>query len=136
MIFRFSWGAGICLAATVLSVTSPGSAEPLRFHLQGGAARAVTGPLENETSLGWSFAGSIEYGLTRALGVQAELGTITLGGGDPPSDPTLAPRGSSSGQSFMLGMRLRPFVRPYMGHLFSGSGVWLDANVGAIRTGD
>ena len=51
-------------------------------------------------------------------------------------NPTLAPRGASSGQSFMLGMRLRPFVRPYMGHLFSGSGVWLDANVGAIRTGD
>jgi outer membrane protein OmpA-like peptidoglycan-associated protein len=110
-------------------------AEPLRFHVQTGAARAISDPQQRETSLGFSGAGAVELGLTHALGIQLELSTLVLGPGDPPLDPTLAPNSNAGGQALLAGVRLRPFVASYDGQLVSAAGLWLDANAGAARTG-
>jgi outer membrane protein OmpA-like peptidoglycan-associated protein len=112
------------------------SAEPLRFHLETGGARAIGGVQERETSFGFTGAGTVELGLTGALGVQLELSTVALGPGDPPRDPTLASRSSAGAQALLAGLRLRPFVASYEGQLVSAAGLWLDANAGVAHTGD
>jgi outer membrane protein OmpA-like peptidoglycan-associated protein len=111
-------------------------AEPLRFHLESGGAKAIAGAQERETGLGFTGAGAVELGLTRALGVQLELSTLALGPGDPPLDPTLAPRSTAGAQALLAGLRVRPFVASYEGQLVSRAGLWLDANAGAARSGD
>ena len=102
----------------------------VRFHLEGGGARAIAGAQERETDLGFGVAGAVELGLTRAVGVELEVSDVTLPGGDPPVDRTLAPRGMSSGQALLAGLRLRPFATSYEGRAVSAAGLWLDANVG------
>jgi outer membrane protein OmpA-like peptidoglycan-associated protein len=136
MIFWCRWGCGLWLGAAIGSVVSIASAEPLRLHAEGGAARAISGSQKRETTLGWTGAGAVELGLTRELGVQLELSTVTLGAGGPPSDPTLAPKSTSSGQAVMGGLRARPFASKYDGQRFSAAGIWIDANAGAMRTAD
>src|SRR5262249_36893706 len=110
--------------------------EPVRLHLEGGAARAVAGAQESETSLGWTARGSLELGLTHELGAQVELSTVMLAAGDPPSDPMLAPKSASSGPTLMVGLRARPFATSYAGRRVSAAGLWFDANGGAARTGE
>jgi outer membrane protein OmpA-like peptidoglycan-associated protein len=111
-------------------------AEPLRFHIETGGAKAMGDPLARESSLGFSAAGAVELGLTAALGVQLELSTVVLGPGDPPLDPSFLPRSSAGGQALLAGLRLRPWGASYEGQVVSGAGIWLDANAGAARTGD
>lgn len=136
MLLRRPWGCGLCLLATIGLGNVPAGAEPLRFHLQTGGAMAVAGEQKRETSLGFTGAGAIEFGLTDALGVQLELGMVALGSGDPPRDPTLAPRGSAGAQTLLAGLRVRPFVAAYRGQVVSVAGIWLDANGGLARTSD
>ncbi|HKQ68911.1 MAG TPA: OmpA family protein [Polyangiaceae bacterium] len=135
MILRHPWGVGLCASVAVLTAGSAG-AQTLRFHAEGGAARAVSGTQESETGLGWTAGGAIELGLGRAIGAQLELSAVTLSGGDAPANPDLAARGSSSGQALTAGLRARPFAAPRDGKLVSASGIWLDVNGGAARTGD
>src|SRR3954464_11090255 len=115
MIFHRRWGPRLCISAAVGTIASAAAAEPLRFHLEGGAARAVSGTQQSETGLGGIAAGTVELGLTKEPGVQLELSALTLGAGDAPPDPTLATKGASSGQTLMAGLRLRPFVSKYDG---------------------
>ena len=130
-------GCGLCLCAAILTQVAAARAEPsLRFHLETGGARAIAGAQQRETSLGFTGAAAVELGLTGALGVQLELSTVTLGPGDPPIDPTLAPGASASGQAVLAGLRVRPFVAAYEGQVVSAAGLWLDANGGVARTGD
>jgi outer membrane protein OmpA-like peptidoglycan-associated protein len=127
---------GLCLSVAICMQVAAARAEPLRFHLESGGARAISDPLQRETSLGFSGAGAIELGVTGALGVQLELSTLALGPGDPPLDPTLAPRSNAGAQSLLAGLRLRPFANAYDGEVVSSAGFWFDANAGAARTGD
>src|SRR5437879_6022425 len=103
MSLRRPWVFGLCLASATLAATGAANAEPLRVHLEGGAAKAIMGAQERETGWGWTGGGALELGLTPALGVQLELANVSLAAGDPPADRTLAPRGASSAQSVMLG---------------------------------
>jgi outer membrane protein OmpA-like peptidoglycan-associated protein len=111
-------------------------ADPLRFHIEGGGARAIAGAQQRETSMGYGVKAAIELGLSRALGLQVGVSTTSLGAGDPPLDATLARRSGSSGQALLLGLRFRPFAASYEGRLVSAAGLWLDANAGAARTAD
>jgi outer membrane protein OmpA-like peptidoglycan-associated protein len=129
-------GCGLCLAAAISTQVAVAAAEPFRFHLETGGATAIGDPQARETSLGFSGAGAVEVGLTGALGLQLEISTIALGPGDPPLDPTLAPRSNAGAQALMAGLRVRPFVASYDGSLVSAAGFWLDANGGVARTGD
>jgi outer membrane protein OmpA-like peptidoglycan-associated protein len=60
---------------------------------------------------------------------------VTLGPGDAPVDPTLAPRTNAGAQALLAGLRARPFVSSYDGRLVSAAGIWLDANAGVAHTG-
>jgi outer membrane protein OmpA-like peptidoglycan-associated protein len=124
----------VCVA--IATTGAAARAEPLRFHLEGGGARAVSGAQQRETSLGFTAAGAVELAFTRAVGVQLEVSTVTLGSGDPPLDPTLAPRSSTSGQAILAGFRVRPLAASYRGQLVSPAGLWLDVNGGVAQTGD
>src|SRR5438445_13844710 len=97
------WGCGLCAFAAIGTMAAAAGADPLRFHLEGGGARAVSGAQQRETSMGYSVKAAIELGLSRALGVQVGLSTMGLGAGDPPLDATLARRSNSSGQTLLLG---------------------------------
>ncbi|HMI86296.1 MAG TPA: OmpA family protein, partial [Polyangiaceae bacterium] len=129
-------GFGLCLAAAIWMHDAAVKAEPVRFHLETGGARAISGALQRETSIGFTGAAAVELGLTKALGVQLELSTVALGPGDPPLDPTLAPHSSAGAQALLAGLRLRPFVAAYNGQVVSAAGLWLDANAGVAHTGD
>src|SRR5438094_866265 len=96
------WGCGLCVSAAIW--TAAAEAEPLRFHFEGGGARAIAGAQQRETSLGVEGEAAVELGLTRALGIQLDLAALALGAGDPPLDPTLAPRSASSGQAALVGL--------------------------------
>jgi outer membrane protein OmpA-like peptidoglycan-associated protein len=128
-------GCGLCLAAAICVHAAAANAEPFRFHVETGGARAISGAQQRETGLGFSGAAAVELGLTGALGVQLGLSTLVLGPGDGPLDPTLAPRSSAGAQALLAGLRIRPFVASYDGQLVSAAGLWLDANAGAARTG-
>jgi len=128
------WGSGLCVSVAIWIQVATARAEPLRFHLQTGGARAISGAQQRETSLGFNGAVAVELGLTGALGVQIELSTLVLGPGDPPLDPTLAPRSTAGAQALLAGIRLRPWAASYGGQLVSAAGFWLDANGGAART--
>src|SRR5688500_9643012 len=136
MLLCRPWGFGLCVSAAIWMQVATARAEPLRFHLQTGGARAISGAQQRETSLGFNGAAAVELGLTGALGVQLELSTVALGPGDPPRDATLAPRASAGAQAALVGLRVRPFVASYDGQLVSGAGLWLDGNAGVARTGD
>ncbi len=129
------WGCGLCVSAAIWTQVAAAEAEPLRFHLQTGGARAISGAQQRETGVGFTGAGAVELGLTGALGVQLELSTVALGPGDPPLDPTLAPRSTSGAQALLAGLRARPLVASYDGRVLSAAGLWLDANAGVARTG-
>src|SRR5688500_1022793 len=136
MLLCRPWGFGLCVSAAIWMQVATARAEPLRFHLQTGGARAISGAQQRETSLGFTGAAAVELGLTGALGIQLELSTLALGPGDPPLDPTLAPRSSAGAQALLAGLRLRPFVPSYEGQLVSAAGLWLAANAGVARTSD
>jgi len=134
MTSRGRWA--LCIAAALGSSSAPAAAQSLRFHLQGGGARAVSGDQTRETGLGWTAGGALELGLSRAVGIQLELSTLTLFAGDAPADPTLAPRGDANAQALMGGFRVYPFAASKSERVLSARGIWLDANAGAARTGD
>ena len=98
------WGCGLCVSVAIATTGASARAEPLKFHLEGGGARAVSGAVERETSLGFTAEGAVELAVTRALGIQFGVSTVTLGSGDPPLDPTLAPRSKASGLAVLAGL--------------------------------
>jgi OOP family OmpA-OmpF porin len=130
------WGCGLCVSAAIWTTVAAADAEPLRFHAQGGGARAIAGEQQRETALGIEGEAAVELGLSRALGVELALAGVALGSGDPPLDPTLERRSSTSGQALLAGLRIRPFAASYDGRVVSAAGLWLDAGGGAARTGD
>jgi outer membrane protein OmpA-like peptidoglycan-associated protein len=136
MFLRRPWRCGLCLSVPICVQVVTAQAEPLRFHLQTGGATAIGGAQQRETSLGFNGAGAIEWGLTDAVGVQIELSTVALRSGEPPLDPTLAPRSRAGAQTLLAGLRVRPLLGTYRAQVISGAGLWLDANAGVARTSD
>ncbi len=117
-----------CLAATA-------TAEPLRLHLGAGAAHAFTGHQKNELGFGADGLGAVELPLTRAIGLQLELGALWLSQGDAPKDPTLARGGSATAYTGGLGLRVRPFASSYDNKAFGPAGLWLAGVGGVAATG-
>ena len=104
-------GRALCLAVAICMQVATARAEPLRFHVEAGGARAISGPQERETGLGYTAKGAVELGLTGALGVQLEMSTASAQRRcDPPRDARLAARSGAGGQAVLGGFRLRPFV--------------------------
>src|SRR5438445_5993977 len=116
------WGWGLCVSAAMLAISAEALAEPVRLHFEGGGARAVSGAQEGETGFGLTGEGAVELGITRALGIQLGLSAVSLPAGSAPADATLAPRGGSSAQALVAGLRARPFAAGYDERVWSAAG--------------
>src|SRR5258706_3245080 len=132
MFFGRPWGWGLCASAAMLTMAAGATAEPLRLHIEGGGATAVIGAQERETGFGFTGEGALQLGITRALGIQLDASAVTLAAGSAPTDPTLAPRGRSSAQAVLVGLRARPFASAYGDRGLSPAGLRADAN-GGVR---
>ena len=126
---------GVALGLGLVGLVGVAWAEPVRLHGTAAAARATGGHQKDE--FGWGIAGfgAGELPLTRAFGLQLELGALWLSEGDPPADPNILPEGSSNAFTAGAGVRLRPFVGAYSGSPISAAGLWLSAAGGVATTG-
>ena len=123
------------LAIVCFGAGTARAAEPLRLHLSAAAAHAFTGHQSREFGWGGAALPAVELPLTRALGLQLELGALWLSEGKAPSNPNIQPEGSALSWSATLGLRLRPFATSHDGTRLSPSGFWLAAGPGAAYTG-
>ncbi|MBX3126364.1 MAG: OmpA family protein [Polyangiaceae bacterium] len=125
---------GVCAALGALA--GPARAEPLRVHGTAAAARAVGGHQQDELGWGGGLFVAGELSLSRAIGLQLELGSLWLSDGEPPSDPRVSPAGAGSAAHLAAGLRLRPFYPGWDGSALSPAGLWLSAAGGVARTGE
>jgi len=109
-------------------MASPAGADPVRWHLEAGGAHAVGDPQGSEYGFGPQGAFAAELPLTRAVGLQLELGGVFLPDTGQPSNPALARHGDGSAETVMGGARVRPFTVV--------AGPWADLNLGYVNTGD
>ena len=124
------------VAGLVLLVALPVGAQTMRLHGTAAAGHAVSGHQKDELGFGFAGLGAGELGLTRALGLQLELGYLWMSEGDAPSDPKLKPLGSASSGQIGVGVRVRPFIAGWDGeHAASAAGLWLSAAAGGAHTG-
>ena len=86
----------------------PASADPVRWHLEAGGAHALGDPQGSEYGFGPQGAFAAELPLSRALGLQLELGGVFLPDTGQPANPALARHGDGSAETVMGGVRLRP----------------------------
>jgi OOP family OmpA-OmpF porin len=100
-------------------------ADPIRWHLETGAALPLGEPQAHEYGVGVQGAFAAELPLARLVGLQLEAGALWLPNTNAPSDPSIASHGDGTALSAMGGLRLHPFV----------AGPWIDANLGYVRTG-
>jgi outer membrane protein OmpA-like peptidoglycan-associated protein len=119
-------GSTLALLA-LLAWSDAARADPLRLHLEAGGAHALGDPQGTEYGFGPQGALAAEVPLSRALGLQLEVGGLWLPHAARPSDPSIADHGDGSAETAMGGMRLRPFTVV--------AGPWIDANLGYVQTG-
>ena len=103
-------------------------ADPVRWHLELGGAHALGDPQGSEYGFGTQGAVAAELPLTRALGLQLELGGLWLPETNQPPDPSIARHGDGTALTGMGGIRVRPFTVV--------AGPWADVNLGYVQTGD
>jgi outer membrane protein OmpA-like peptidoglycan-associated protein len=127
--------SGLALAAA-LCAPATARAQALRLHGTAAGGHAVSGHQKDELGFGVAGLAAGELGLTKALGLQLELGYLWMSEGDAPSDPKLKPIGSASSSQIGLGVRVRPFIASWDGEqAASPAGLWLSAAGGGARTG-
>lgn len=120
------------LAVTVLALTTwpTGWARAerggWRVHLEPGVGVLVGQPQSLLWGVGGGGAAKIEWAMGDRIGLQAEVSGLAFLDGDSP-DPALHQRDPGAGGMLLVGAGVR--VRPF------GEALWLDANVGWVRTG-
>ena len=105
----------------------------VRVHAILAGAKAIAGYQASE--FGWGGAGiaAVEWGPSKAWGVQLEAGLVALGGVDQESPQGLAELSGSAGGHVALGLRARPFM---VSESMSGAHpFWLSASLGGSFTG-
>ncbi len=116
--------------ASALVALAPSMAladEPVRIHGELGASHAMTAPQSRELGFGGAAAVSLELPFTAHVGLEGKLTGMILSAGDPPRDPSFAPRGTGTIGLASLGFRARPFGEV--------AGPWASASVGYVQTG-
>jgi outer membrane protein OmpA-like peptidoglycan-associated protein len=117
-----------CSAFALVALLSPAAhAQALRWHLEVGAAAPLGDPQAHEYGFGVQGTAAAEVALSRALGLQLEVGSLWLPHTNRPADLTIADHGDGSAETAMLGLRVRPFTVV--------AGAWGDVNLGYIYTG-
>jgi OmpA-OmpF porin, OOP family len=96
-------------------------------HVELAVAHAVTEPQVKEFGVGGKLSVGAEWVASKALGLEAKLGLLTLSSGAPPADPRLEPQTTGFATLLTGGPRLRPFG------VFVGP--WASLGVGAALTG-
>ncbi len=101
-------------------------AQELRYHLDASSARPAGGTQGSEFGFGAGGEAAIELAVTRAVGLQMEVGGLWLSHAAPSS--TQAVQSKKDGEVFgeMGGVRF---------HASRTAGFWGDANIGVVETG-
>ncbi len=98
-------------------------------HVSLAGARAAGGSQGREFGLGVQGSGAVEVGVTRIVGVEAQVGGLVLSKGDPPLAPNVAEQGTGTAFFAAVGPRLHVLGKKRL------DGPWLAGHLGLAQTG-
>ena len=129
--------ASSLIFAVILLSAAPreAAAQSFRAHLDGSAARAISGYQETEFGWGGAISGQAEMVFLPQLGVIAGIGGMFLNVAQQPTDPTLAPNETATSIWGGLGLRYDPFAKEKFVDQDWSAGFWLSGEAGFSATG-